>query len=260
MGNIKIGEEIKNLGLNKEELKEVREKIISLYGKGWSELMLATEIERSLYSAYVTKGKEILKEEQFNEWKKEKIELYERAGKMSTDIAAVLENKELSEEQKKLEVEKIIKADKDAAVMFTERIRQEHPGVFKKDYLGCLYRYITKDFVSQGESTESASTKANNLVYQEYLTNPEINQQLDQQYKTKVWSAMLSSMKPEELSGYATTLSQSSNNLNSLSYDKSAIKTKTVLGYALGMMALPEVKKQADEELKLLREQSKKGE
>ncbi|MEM4335914.1 MAG: hypothetical protein QXY61_02830 [Candidatus Anstonellales archaeon] len=101
-GNIRIGDDIISLGMNEKELKEAREKIISLYGKDWSELMPATEIERSLYAAYLTKWEgKLPNEKQFEEWKREQISLYERAADKAKEIADLLEKGASQEEIEK---------------------------------------------------------------------------------------------------------------------------------------------------------------
>jgi len=85
--------------MNEKELREVREIIISLYGKDWSELMPQTEVERSLYNAFITEWKgKLPNEKQFEEWKREQIELYGRAAEKAKEIADLLEKGASQEE------------------------------------------------------------------------------------------------------------------------------------------------------------------
>ncbi|MEM4362334.1 MAG: hypothetical protein QXX46_04845 [Candidatus Anstonellales archaeon] len=222
--------------------------------------MPATEIERSLYAAYLTKWKgKLPNEKQFEEWKREQISLYERAATVSEQIAAILENKELSEEDKRTQIEEILRKDPEAGEKLTKKIKQETPGFSEVYYIGVgLRTSIADDFISKGESTELALQKADDLI-QQYSTDPQVKQQLDEKYGIRAWSVMLSSMESGQLSEYGKTFSQSSNKLNLFKYDKSAIKMNILIGYAGGVVAVPELKKQAGEELNALKEQFKEG-
>lgn len=64
--------------------------------------MPATEIERSLYAAYLTKWEgKLPNEKQFEEWKREQISLYERAADKAKEIADLLEKGASQEEIEK---------------------------------------------------------------------------------------------------------------------------------------------------------------
>jgi len=241
-------------GLNEKELREVREKLISLYGKDWSELMPETEVERSTeWGGKIPKGKE------FNEWKEKQIELYGKAAEMSKNIAAILENKELSDEQKRAEIEKVLATDKEAMNKVIQKIRQDSPGFSEAAYKMFLYTSIIDGFISQGEDKNTAKEKATNLINQ-YNENPKIKQQVEEQYGTKVWSTMLSSMEPKELVGYGGIFSAGSTELSQFKYDVSLIKPKILIGYAAVILAIPKGEKQREEELRAFKEQLEKGE
>jgi len=259
-GNILVENKTKSLGLNEKELGEVREKLISLYGKDWSELMPETEVERSLYNAYTTEwGGKIPKGKEFNEWKEKQIELYGKAAEMSKNIAAILENKELSDEQKRAEIEKVLATDKEAMNKVIQKIRQDSPGFSEAAYKMFLYTSIIDGFISQGEDKNTAKEKATNLINQ-YNENPKIKQQVEEQYGTKVWSTMLSSMEPKELVGYGGIFSAGSTELSQFKYDVSLIKPKILIGYAAVILAIPKGEKQREEELRAFKEQLEKGE
>jgi len=247
-------------GLNERELGEVREKLISLYGKDWSELMPETELERSLYNAYTTEwGGKIPKEKEFNEWKEKQIELYGKAAEMSKNIAAILENKELSDEQKRAEIEKVLATDKEVMDKVIQKIRQDSPGFSEAAYKMFLYTSIIDGFISQGEDKNTAKEKATNLIDQ-YNQDQKIKQQVEEQYGTKVWSTMLSSMEPKELVGYSATFSAGSTELSQFKYDVSLIKPKILIGYAAVILAISKGEKQREEELRAFKEQLEKGE
>ncbi|MEM4707439.1 MAG: hypothetical protein QXL47_02405 [Candidatus Anstonellales archaeon] len=165
-GNIRIGDDVISLGMNEGELREARTEIAKLYGKDWSELMPATEIERSLYAAYLTKWEgKLPNEKQFEEWKREQISLYERAATVSEQIAAILENKELSEEDKRTQIEEILRKDPEAGEKVVQIVSMPFPLITPLIYSN-LKNILAVNFENQGVAHDEAITKAADLVDQ----------------------------------------------------------------------------------------------
>jgi hypothetical protein len=196
-------------GLNEKELGEVREKLISLYGKDWSELMPETEVERSLYNAYTTEwGGKIPKEKEFNEWKEKQIELYGKAAEMSKNIAAILENKELSDEQKRAEIEKVLATDKEVMDKFLDILDNQQGGI-----KGSVDAY-TSFFVSQEMPEKDARIRAiSNVITikkdEQYQISPDTIHQLDNiadYYESSVSSLDFKTIKTCILAGYCATV------------------------------------------------------